>query len=87
MHYRVLVGLPLFRKNDGRTFCLSGQLLALLLPTECVQNREMSCRLPKVPLSIWTFLVVQGRKFLSQMPGGRTFSALTVFSDRDCLQS
>ena len=87
MHSRVVVGLPLFGKSGWLTWCLSRQLLALLLPTKCVQTREMPYRLPKFLLSIRTFSIVQGRKFLSQMPRGHTFSALTVFFDRDCLQA
>ena len=87
MHSRVLVGLPLFGKSGWRTCCLSRRLLALLLPIKSVQIQEMPYRLPKILLSIWTFLIVQGRNFLSQMPRGHTFSALIVFFDRDCLQS
>ena len=87
MHSIVLVWLPLFGKSGWRTCCLSRRLLALLLPIKYVQTQEMPYRLPKILLSIWTSLVVQGRNFLSQMPRGHTFSALTVFSDQDCLRS
>ena len=40
MHSRLLAGLPLFAKSGWGTCCLSGELLALLLPTECVQTRQ-----------------------------------------------
>ena len=55
MHSRVLAGSPLFGKSGWRTCCPSEQLLALLLPTECVQTREMPFILPKILLSLWTF--------------------------------
>ena len=87
MHFKGQVGLPLFGKKGWQTFSLSGQLLALLLPTKRLQAREMQYRLPKNPLIIWTFWVVQGRKFLSQMPQGYTFSILTVFFGRHCPRS
>ena len=87
MRPKMLGELPLFGKNVWRICCLSGQLLALLLPTDYVKTREMPWRLPKVLLSIWTFWVSPGRKSLSQTPRGRLFSALTVFSDQNFLQS
>ena len=63
-----------------------GQLFALLLPTECVQTREMPLRLPKFFLEFMDILSYAGRKILSQTPRRCRFSALIVFSDRDCLQ-
>ena len=73
-------------KTCDRFVCLSGQLLALLFSTKNVQTREMLRKLPKLLLNMWTFWVAIGRKFSSQRPRERTFSALPVSSDRDYLQ-
>ena len=87
MHSRVLVELPSFGRNVWPICFPSQKLLTLLRPTECVKTGEMPCKLPKFRLSIWTFMSCAEDNFSEPNATGRTFSSLTVFFYRDCLQS
>ena len=49
-------------KTCDRCYLL-GQLLALLLPIECLQPQEIASKPPKILLNIWIFWIARGKVF------------------------
>ena len=66
-------------KNVWRICCPSEQLLALLLPRECVQTPERPCKLPRSLLCIWTFWLARGKKFEPNATETYVFSFDCIF--------
>ena len=87
MHFRVLAALPLFGLKGVRDF-LSVRINVGFVTTHsrCANSRN-AIYFAKKSFEYMDILSCAGGNFLGQMPRGCTFSALTVFSDRDCPQS